>query len=248
MGTLGDTLRERRTSLGISLEQAEAATRIRARLLEALEKGDHDRLPAPGYVRGYVSSYARFLELDPPSLLALYKAETGEKSVHDLNLPQTSEAVVPRAQQHAVPWRAGLSVLLVLALVSLSVWVVSRVWRGPEATRPEPAVPNQTSETVEPTATPSVTPAKKPVTRLVPFTLEVRVSDQGASWIRVTVDGMKAYEGTFTGGQSKTFEVASSASVRVGKPSEVTVLRDGKEIPIPDGDTPTLTLKASATR
>ena len=52
MGQLGDTLRERRMSLGISLETAEDDTKIRARLLKWLEEGEYDRLPNPGYVRG----------------------------------------------------------------------------------------------------------------------------------------------------------------------------------------------------
>lgn len=248
MGALGDTLRERRMALGISLEQAEASTRIRARLLEALEKGEYDRLPAPGYVRGYVSSYSRFLELDPLPLLALYKSESGTHGPQDLDLPQIREAVVPSAQQHALPWRAGIAALLIVALLSLSIWAVTRMWRGPEPTPPEPSVPIQTTETAEPTETPSASPATQPASELLPFTLEVRVSAEGASWLRITVDDLKAYEGVLTGGQSKTFEVSDSASVRIGKPDLVTVLRDGEPVDLPGGDTPTVKLKASATR
>jgi cytoskeletal protein RodZ len=65
MSTLGEILKAQRTSLGLSLEQAESATRVRGRLLEALENDDLERLPAPGYVKGYVWSYAKYLELDP---------------------------------------------------------------------------------------------------------------------------------------------------------------------------------------
>lgn len=249
MGALGDTLRERRAALGITLEQAEASTRIRARLLEALEKGEYDRLPAPGYVKGYVSSYARYLELDPLPLLALYKGESGTSGSQDLNLPQINEAVVPSAQQHAMPWKAGIAALLIIALLSLSIWAVTRIWGGPEPTPPEPAVPSaQTSATAEPTDTPSAVQDASPATEVLPFTLEVRVSAEGASWLRITIDGLNAYEGTLTGGQSKTFEVSSSASVRVGKPDLVTVLRDGEAVNIPGGDTPTVKLKASADR
>lgn len=248
MGALGDTLRERRTSLGITLDQAEAATRIRARLLEALEQGDYDRLPAPGYVRGYVSSYARLLDLDPLAMLALYKAEAGDRAGRpDLNLPQINEAVAPTGQQHAIPWRAGLSVLLVITLLSLSIWVVTRIWRGPEPTPPEPSVPTVATETAEETASTTAEPVTPQPTTEKPFTLEVRVSDTGASWLRITIDGLKAYEGTLTGGQSKRFDVASRASVRIGKPSEVTVLRDGEQVRIPEGDTPTVNLKAQTT-
>ena len=114
MGQLGDTLRERRTTLGISLEQAEESTRIRGKLLAALEAGDYARLPNPGYVRGYVSSYAKFLELDPVPLLAMYRSETGAGRYHDINLVD-DEAVAPRGEQHAVPWKAGLIAVLVVA-------------------------------------------------------------------------------------------------------------------------------------
>ncbi len=126
MGQLGDTLRERRTTLGISLEQAEESTRIRGKLLAALEAGDYARLPNPGYVRGYVSSYAKFLELDPVPLLAMYRSETGAGRYHDINLVD-DEAVAPRGEQHAVPWKAGLIAVLVVGLLAAAIWVGTSV-------------------------------------------------------------------------------------------------------------------------
>src|SRR5450759_3528064 len=115
MGQLGDTLKERRVALGMSLATAEEDTKIRARLLEALETGEYNRLPNPGYVRGYVSSYARYLELDPVPLLAMYRAETGSGRFHDINLPD--ETVAPRNEQHAVPWRAGMIAFAIVAVL-----------------------------------------------------------------------------------------------------------------------------------
>ncbi len=248
MGKLGDTLRERRISLGVSLTQAEEGTRIRARLIEALEDGDYARLPNPGYVRGYVSSYARFLNLDPVPLLALYKSETGAGRFHELNLPQADEAVAPTGQQHAMPARSALVTVLVIALVALAAWAAMRVWRGPEPTPPEPAE-IAGSAVATPNAVPADeagAPSSKPATALEPFSLRVVVSKDGASWVKVTIDGKQAYEGTLAGGQGKSFEVAQSATVAVGKPSSVTIFRDGKRVKIPaSDDTPTVVLKAT---
>jgi len=249
MGKLGDTLRERRIALGVTLDQAEQATRIRARLIDALEDGEYGRLPNPGYVRGYISSYARFLDLDPLPLLALYKSETGVGRFHELNLPQTEEAVAPTGQQHALPLRSGVIVVLVIALISLSIWAVTRIWRGPEPTPPEPATVSESS--VTPTATadeePVVQTAPEPASTLEPFTLRVVVAKNGASWLKITVDDKKAYEGTLTSGQSKRFEAAKGATIVVGKPSVVTILRDGTRVKIPvSDDTPTVVLKAKA--
>lgn len=262
MGRLGETLRERRQALGLTLEQAEAATRIRARLLKALEDGDYDHLPAPGYVRGYVTSYARFLELEPKPLLELFESELGHRAPERLRLPQTREAVVPRHQQHALPKGAVVAGVVIAAVILLVVWIAGRPARERTATPPEPAVPSApATPTAErrggagpeqpqrdrrpATATTTPEPANEPPSRSLPFTLEVRVAERGASWLRIIVDGQKAYEGTLTGGQSKTFVVAQSASVRIGRPSDVTVLKDGAPVPIPDADTPTLTLTAS---
>lgn len=256
MGRLGETLRERRMAVGVSLEQVQSATHIRATLIKALEEGDYSRLPNPGYVRGYISSYARYLELDPLPLLAMYKSETGSGRYHELNLPAVDEAVAPRHQQHAVPGATAAIVVVVIAVISLAIWGVARLFSGPEPTLPEP-VPVTEPTSTTPATTPEAdtgtqTDADSEVveptdaaSELQPFSLEVVVSESGASWVEITVDDKPAYAGTLTGGQSKTYEVAESAKVLVGRPSAVTVLRDGKKVKMPaSDDTPTLELEA----
>ncbi len=254
MGQLGDTLRERRTALGMTLTQAEEATRIRAKLLEALENGDYDRLPDPGYVRGYVSSYASFLELDTTSLLAMYRAETGAGG-RSRDIAPVEEAVKPRGQQHAVPLTTAVILVVILAFLATGVWLVVRAVRGPEAPAPIPTAGSQvatpTTAPSDPSSSPNSdqTPAAPSVSETKPFALKVTVAADGASWMKVTVDGLAAYEGSLTGGQSKEFQVTNTAVVKIGKPSFVTVYRDGKKVPIPPGGgTPTVTLKAEPTQ
>lgn len=250
LGTLGETLKERRRTLGLSIDEAERATRIRARLLEALENGEYDALPNPGYVRGYVSSYARFLELDPVPLLAMYKGETGARTRQELDLPHTDEAVARTGEQHAVPLRTVAIVVAAIAIVSSLVWITLRLSGDPEPLPPEPlpAEPTATAPATGPDSGEgtSEAPVDEPTqtTAATPFTLQVSVSSTGASWLRVSVDGRTAYEGTLAGGQSKRFEVTDLAVVRIGKPSVVTITRDGRGVRIPDADTPELTLRA----
>jgi cytoskeletal protein RodZ len=227
-------LRDRRRALGISLVDAENATRIRGKLLAALEEGEYDRLPNPGYVRGYISSYARFLELDPVPLLNMYKAEAGTGPDVSLNLPQAGPRVVaPTGQQHAFPLKAGLVIAASVALLILLIWGAVRLFRGPEPTAPVPNTPttSEPSSTKEPSGTaPAQTPTE-PVAKK-PFTLTVKVSPDGASWLRIEVDGQHAYEGVLTAGQQKKYEVTDRASVRAGKPEWVTVEKDGVRVPM----------------
>jgi hypothetical protein len=62
------------------------------------------------------------------------------------------------------------------------------------------------------------------------FVLRVTVADGMASWLRVTVDGLKAYEGTLAGGTYKEWTVTQNAEVRIGKATAVTVTRDGQPV------------------
>jgi len=233
MGQLGDTLRERRVALGISIEAAEEATRIRGRLLEALEAGDYTRLPNPGYVRGYVSSYAKFLELDPVPLLAMYRAETGAGRYHDINLVDDVD-MAPRGQQHAVPWKAALIVVAVVAVIAAGVWVTMRLTAPPTTLTPIPA------GTTTPTAD-----GAGPGAPVVPSHVKVSVAAGSASDITATLDGIPSAKLTVTGGSSKEYDFTDTAVFVIGNPKSVTVTQDGTAVEVPAKAPATITLKST---
>ena len=238
MGQLGDTLRERRTALGISIAQAEEATRIRGKLLTALEAGDYARLPNPGYVRGYVSSYAKYLELDPVPLLAMYRAETGAGRYHDINLVD-DVSVAPRGQQHAVPWKAAMIVAVAIAVIAAGIWVTVRLTAKPETLAP---VPTGTA-----TSTPSGDQAAGPgaPAAAAPSNVKVSVAADSASAVTITLDGQPFYKGSLTGGQTKEFDLTQSAVLVIARPSAVTVVQDGVKVKLPSKGPATITLKTA---
>src|SRR3989344_1380406 len=73
--SLGSILKTARSKAEISLEQAEAATKIPQKYLVALETGCYDCLPAEAYNLGYVRCYAEFLHLNSDRIITAYKAE-----------------------------------------------------------------------------------------------------------------------------------------------------------------------------
>jgi hypothetical protein len=248
--TLGHTLEKTRNSLGRSLAEAEADTRIRARLLKALENGEYESLPSPAYVKGYIVSYAKFLGLDPAPLITLYEAEAGRpERAEPVRSPV--RAVPPRTRSQHLPLRTGLLVLGVLLLIAAAVWGISRALEGPEAPPPIPAIPVETG-TAEPAAPATTVPGVEEGPAALPepaepepFTLRVVIASDGGSWLRITVDGLTAYEGTMAAGQTQEWEVADTASLRIGRPAAVTVYRDGEQVEIPAGDPPTLLLSVN---
>jgi cytoskeleton protein RodZ len=237
MGQLGDTLRERRATLGISLEQAAESTRIREKLLVALEAGDYARLPNPGYVRGFVSSYAKYLELDPVPLLAMYRAETGAGRYHDINLVD-DQPVAPRGQQHAVPWKPAMLAVVALVIIAGAIWVGVRLTAKPTTLAPLPTG----AETSTPTGD---QPAGPGASATQPSHVKVSVATDSASALKITLDGKPFYKGSLAGGQSKEFDLTDSAVLVIARPTAVTVVQDGAKVKLPTTGPATITLKTT---
>jgi cytoskeletal protein RodZ len=78
--TLGEFLRHERESRGITIEQVASATKIGVRLLHALESDQYAELPAKPFVRGFVTSYCRFVGLDYKDILTRFSSFVEEKA------------------------------------------------------------------------------------------------------------------------------------------------------------------------
>lgn len=77
MKITGQILKENRERKGISISEVALATKINARTVQAMEEGDIENLPPKTFLRGFVRSYASYLELDVESLLATFYEEMG---------------------------------------------------------------------------------------------------------------------------------------------------------------------------
>ncbi|MFL5779611.1 MAG: helix-turn-helix domain-containing protein [Chloroflexota bacterium] len=79
---MGPNLPERlfaaRERKGVDLYRAERDTKIRARYLAALERGDYKELPGAVYTKGFLRNYALYLGLDPDDVLLQWRRERGE--------------------------------------------------------------------------------------------------------------------------------------------------------------------------
>ena len=64
MPEIGDQLRETRMRSRIDITEVEAATKIRAKYLRALENEEWDLLPGPTFVKTFLRTYADYLGLD----------------------------------------------------------------------------------------------------------------------------------------------------------------------------------------
>jgi len=79
---LGDLMRGERATLGKSLLDVQRDLRIKAAYIAAIENCDPSAFQTPGFISGYVRSYARYLGLNPETIFDQFCAESGFDGVH----------------------------------------------------------------------------------------------------------------------------------------------------------------------
>ncbi|MBE6469565.1 MAG: helix-turn-helix domain-containing protein [Coriobacteriaceae bacterium] len=68
----GDMLLNRRRQMGLSIQQVANTIKMRPQIIEYFETGNYEAMPPRGYAQGMISSYARFLGLNPREVVDAY--------------------------------------------------------------------------------------------------------------------------------------------------------------------------------
>jgi len=241
MGELGDILRRAREDRGLSLEQVEQATKIRATYLEALEQEDFGRMPGPVYARGFLRNYARFLGLDEQDVLALYQPSR-VSTAPSVPSPMLDEPLSPPSLRNWLPLAVGL---LVVASVAIGWWAYPRYLSGISFGRPGPTAtptlaPTATDLVPAPTATReapvvTVTRTLRPTFTATPSPtrvgVEVGVRIVGSrSWLLVVADGERVFAGILEPGAEESWSARERISLRSGNAGAVELTLNGQEM------------------
>lgn len=73
METPGKYLKRERQLRNLSLKEVSRAIKIKEHFLWALEEDRYDLLPPPIYVKGFITTYARYMGLDPKGISQIYQ-------------------------------------------------------------------------------------------------------------------------------------------------------------------------------
>jgi len=79
--SLGEFLKNHRKRLTISLDEIAEETRIRKAILDAIENSRYDLLPPRAFTRGFLKTYAAYLELDEEEVIKRYQEEMERQEV-----------------------------------------------------------------------------------------------------------------------------------------------------------------------
>src|SRR5215212_8734238 len=134
MPEIGETLREARMRRRIDMTDVEAATKIRAKYLRALESEEWELLPGPTFVKTFLRTYAEYLDLDARLLVEEYKQRYERPAGMDitpLNLRQ-------HAGRRRVAPRLGPGMVVVLGVVALlgALYALGRIGQDDTPTPP----------------------------------------------------------------------------------------------------------------
>jgi cytoskeletal protein RodZ len=122
LNKLGEVLRTAREAKGVDLARVERDTKIRARYLSALERGDYRDLPGSVYTKGFLRNYGAYLGLDTEYLVDLYRLESAQVAPERLTVPTPPRPIASR-KARAFVLTPG-AVVAALLTVGVGVFVV----------------------------------------------------------------------------------------------------------------------------
>jgi cytoskeleton protein RodZ len=241
--SVGTVLREARERLGLSLADVESRLKFASRQIEALEADNFTRLPEISFVRRFVRSYAKLLQLDPAPLLASLPVEPAQPSL------QTANVAIDVPFPNIYATRRINIIWLSTGLVVVAITVVLYIWLN----RGLPIMQQATMETIElPTVIPipasrviavspsdalTVSPKPSTATKIIQTestsaskqSTSIRLKFDADSWVNVTDnDGKILLSQLNSSGSEQNLKGKAPFSVVIGNANGVHLYYKGK--------------------
>jgi hypothetical protein len=229
MPEIGDQLRETRMRNRIDITEVEAATKIRAKYLRALENEEWDLLPGPTFVKTFLRTYAEYLGLDARNLVEEYRARYERPAVQELTPFGTSLGGRRTRPRRAVvaPWMLIVSGVLVL----LGAFYLLGTW-GSDPAEDRAATPTPTPAA---TAVPAAEDGKKKRKRPRKSVVRLQIQPTGPVSVCLENGAGKALIGNLTLEAGQDSETFRAKRFRVSFGTGAAVMRiDGKAYDVSD--------------
>jgi len=225
MEKIGEILRKRRLEKELSFDEIEKSTKIRRRYLEALENEEWDIFPGTVYLKGFLKTYCRYLDLN----------ETGYIAVLEEQLtPRPSAEPLP--EKIELPGRPRRKIAVILGIIAIIILLSSQFVYNKYFNQPltvvntppaapgdnNPALPSEPpfSGTTGQIEEPQEEEGSPPET--TSLTLRIKVIDYKC-WVIVKDGNEQVYEGILNKGEEKTFAGLSQVYFGLGNSGDVEV-------------------------
>ena len=214
----------------IDIAEVEAATKIRAKYLRALENEEFSLLPGTTFVKTFMRTYAEYLGLDSQLLIEEYRVDYEPRGEGDIQ-PMVSRPSRRQERRRPRPARGppgpGTAILVVVAVV-LAIFGILGLTGG--ASKDE-----NTAGTGATTSTQAKKPGKAKRKRQVPpkpRSVRLRVVPSAPTYLCVDRGAGTPVIYEETTADPQTFK-GKRLRVNIGNAASVQVSANGKRVPIP---------------
>jgi len=236
--SFGRYLKNVRLDRGINLKQVSMDTRIGIDNLLAIEREDHDRLPAEVFVKGFIRGYAKSIGADPDDAVRLYLSSRRmfqETARVDADLIKSGINFWPRLL---------LSLGVLFCIMTLSVLITSFPQKSD--VRKEKFKPKAVTKNVQVVSTSLPVQTAPPVTpppAVAPEKLVLKILTVEKTWLKVIIDDQKSREYSLNPGDRLELEALSEFNLLIGNAAGVHLNVNDKDLPVPGKKGQVVTLK-----
>ena len=239
--TVGEILLSARERAGLSLEEVSQETRLSVKNLEYLETDNFEALPAKVYVRGFIRTYAAFLDLDVEHLLSKYEVQTGQTHRTKGDLWEIEAEVVEEKLGSILPLkRIIIPLLIVLVALLVAIFIFTRGDRSEDSSpvRPDAQEPAVVDTVAVQPAEQRAVEEPQPEAPPEPMQLRLSATPTDSTWFElITISTVDQHPATTTfnflllPGRSRTFEATEAFVLKqVSNAGGFTIELDGHRL------------------
>ena len=214
--SVGPALRKVREARGVTLEEAARDTRVRLEFLEAIEAEDFHLLLGDVHLRGCLRTYATYLRLSPDKVVAMYEAELGRDDEVVVVPPPVRSEPVLGARRRRDDHRLWILVAATLLVLAGGVRRALGPSPAPAAGQPVRGRPAAWSRGVD-----------------IGRPISVGVEAQRPVEVTIVADGGDPEPFQLRAGEGRSFDAASSITVRLSEGNTAHVIVSGVDYGFP---------------
>ena len=215
LGEIGEILRRAREEKGLTLDEVSEILYVKRAVIRALESGDWTALPHPVYVKGYVTQYAKYLNVYD-RLATRLGPEEKPSNVHPL--PVVESQLSPRVRERKERPHVRKAILggsvAVIAIATLLLFLHGQR---------EVPLPRE-YETVARNS-----PDAQPNWPVANETKKLMIACQERTWVRIIIDGTEKKEVMLNPEEVVMFTAKDRFDLLVGNAGGVKLFFNGKD-------------------
>jgi cytoskeletal protein RodZ len=244
MKEIGQTLKDKREQMNLSLSDVHNATRVQEKYLAAIEVGNLDVFKAEVYYKSFLRSYSKYLGFDPEEFIDLFNAQKyAIEQASKLEQTSFSESLVNQHKNSFYKKRILIVSFVIICLALLAAFVylyinISKIAQPMEtdsfkqveneesvSTEDNTVISEQEESLIEENVAKTEIPTKQ----------NLKIEAKENVWIRVDIDGRTVYEGTLLKDSIKIWEADKSFMLKLGYAPGVKVFFNGEDVDVMSG-------------